>query len=74
MDRQALAAEVGLSVHELSESAYVAARWPKSNRAAKASWAVYAILAAHPDRFNLIRDGMKVAEAQRIMRDYAEKS
>jgi hypothetical protein len=70
-DIKTLAAEIGVSEHELYAVRYVSKQWPKGKRA-NASWEVHSILAPHPERFTLIRDGMTVAEAQAIMRKYAQ--
>jgi hypothetical protein len=40
-------------------------QWPKGKRA-KASYSVHEALAYHPDRFTLIRDDMKNAEARKL--------
>ncbi|WP_416485266.1 DUF6192 family protein [Streptomyces sp. CL12] len=46
---------VGVSPGRMSQYRHVAAAWPKERRSGTASWSVHAILAAHPNRFELIR-------------------
>jgi hypothetical protein len=45
----------------------VAHAWPPARRRLGAAWSVHESLAAHEDRFDLIRPGMTVDEARRLL-------
>lgn len=46
---------VGLTPKAMSQYRRVAAAWPAGRRSREASWSVHAILASHPDRFNIVK-------------------
>ncbi|MEV8023031.1 DUF6192 family protein [Streptomyces sp. NPDC086554] len=46
---------VGIQPASLARYRRVAAAWPQDKRDARTSWSVHAILAGHPDRFDLIK-------------------
>ena len=64
---QRYAEDVGVAYRGVREYRRVAAAWPPVQRALHVPWAVHQALAAQEDRFNLIRDGMTVREAERIV-------
>ncbi|WP_443055782.1 DUF6192 family protein [Streptomyces sp. NBC_00690] len=46
---------LGISPAALARYRRVAAAWPRNKRDSHTSWSVHAILAGHPDRFDLIK-------------------
>ncbi|GGZ44706.1 DUF6192 family protein [Streptomyces poonensis] len=50
------AARLGVSFHTVRTQRWVAAQWPAEHRQTGVSFEVHRILAAHPDRFELIRN------------------
>lgn len=79
--KQAIASEIGGEVRTLLDFAdaidmspgvlrnlrYVSQQWPPHVRRANVSWSTHKALAAHPDRFTLIHDGMKRPEASALV-------
>ncbi|MFD7015370.1 DUF6192 family protein [Streptomyces sp. NPDC059928] len=64
---------IGISPDALSRYRHVAAAWPETRRCPEASWSVHAILASHPDRFELVkhpphgRHSWRCADAHEVM-------
>ncbi|MEU9397736.1 DUF6192 family protein [Streptomyces sp. NPDC048324] len=63
---------VGLTPKAMSQYRRVAAAWPEAQRSQEASWSVHAILASHPDRFNIVKhpphgERWRCADAHAVM-------
>lgn len=63
------AEDVGVAYATLKRYRQVASAWPKSTRSTSTPWHVHRALVAQEDRFDLIRPGMTVREAEKIVRD-----
>lgn len=66
---QRYAEDVDISYRMIRDYRRVAAAWPQDTRARNVGWQVHQILGAQEDRFALVRPGMSVREAKKIVRD-----
>lgn len=60
--------DVGVRFSVLKEYRRTAEAWPSTTRVVEAPWGVHHALAAQEDRFDLIRPGMTVRQAEAVVR------
>jgi hypothetical protein len=63
------AEDVDIAYPVMRDYRWVAEAWPRRSRADEVSWRTHRVLAGQPDRFDLVRPGMTVREAEKLVRD-----
>jgi hypothetical protein len=62
--------EIGAEPERILQARKVSARWPGGTRVPSVAWAVHRTLCGHDRRHEVIRDGMTVVEAKRLVDKY----